>query len=294
MFKKKNNEIENFEVDATDVETSNSSLNEYEEIDDEQKEETKLIKEKKKNPIIIKNPMHSYKFWFKIFAFVLLIILGFILIFQTENAQMLVLMFTGGVFCVYAVMRFIPLMKTLEKGSSKFFCLIEVFFDLVVGVLLIFLAAKQFGEEQSGIVKFFVEHYNLLIGVVLWLRGFVYFFTTIMFAERTDRTQFWVHIIVITAGSFLLGYKIDAKWVAIGIAIIAFISGLAIGGEGFYEYGKYRKNLKERREKSDKAQKEKTKGKEAPTKEEPKQIDEPKEEVPIIDDGNSDDRPYVS
>lgn len=290
MFKKKKNkENENFDLNEASTEYSNDSSNEYEEVED-----VKLIKEKKKNPIIVKNPIYTYKFWFKVFAFVLLIILGFILLLRQSDAQILVLMFTGGVFTVYALMRFIPLLKTLEKGSSKFFCLIEVIFDLIVGILLIFLAAKQFGEEQSGIVKFFVENYNLLIGIVLWLRGFVYFFTTIMFAERTDRIQFWIHIAVITAGSYLLGVKIDAKWVAIGIAIIAFISGIAIGGEGFYEYGKYRKNLKERREKSDKVQKDKTKGKEAPSKNEPKKIDEPKVEVPVIDDGNNDDRPYVN
>lgn len=288
FFKKKKNQTEDFEVDVYDHEESNDI---YEETENE--EEQNLIKPKKvkkSSPIIQKNPIRSYKFWFKVFGAVLLIILGFFLLLRQSDAQIIVLMFTGGVFSIYALMRVIPLIRTMEKGLSKVFCLIEILFDLIVGVLLIFLSIKQFGSEQSGIVKFFVEHYNMLIGIVLWLRGFVYFITTILFGEKTDKPQFYVHIAAISFGAFLLGVKIDAKYIAIAIAIIAFVCAVAIGGEGFYDYGKYRKQVKSIREKQEP---QKEKGKEAPAKKKEEKIDEPKREIPQIEEDDN-DRPFVS
>lgn len=297
LFKKKKKKEEDFEVDAYETNDEDEIDNDFEDDDEEEEEEkaplVKTKKQKKTSPVLQKNPLHSYKFWFKIFGAVLLIILGFFLLFRQSDAQIIVLMFTGGVFSLYAVMRVVPLMRTMERGWSRVLCFIEVLFDLAVGILLITLSVQQFGDEQTGMVKYFVEHYNILIGVVLWLRGFVYFTTTILFGEKTDRVQFFVHIAVITFGAFLLGVKIDAKYIAIAIAIISFVCGVAIGGEGFYDYGKYRKRVKEIREKKEPA-KEKTKGKEAPSKKKKKEkYDEPKRDVPPVTDEDN-DRPYVS
>mgnify|MGYP000387081873 FL=1 len=186
LFKKKKKQEEDFEVDAYETE----DIDDEETDEDEEEEKTPLVKpkkQKKTSPVLQKNPIHSYKFWFKIFGAILLIILGFFLLFRQSDSQIIVLMFTGGVFSLYAVMRVIPLMRTLERGWSRVLCFIEVLFDLAVGILLIALSVQQFGDEQTGIVKYFVEHYNILIGVVLWLRGFVYFTTTILFGEKTDR-----------------------------------------------------------------------------------------------------------
>lgn len=249
--------------------------------------------EKKKNDSIIKiNPIHSYKFWFKIFGAVLLVILGFILLFQKQAATSIVLMFTGGVFSLYAIIRVVPLMKTLEKGSSKVLCFVEILIDLIIGVLLIFLSIKNFGDEQTGIVKFASENYNILIGFVLWLRGFVYFVSTILFAEKTDNIQLFVHIAVITFGSFLFGVKIDASKIALALAILAFVCGVVIAGSGFFDYGKYRSNVKDVREKKD-DKKKTSKKKEAPARKGKKEIDDPEDRTPLIDH-NDDDRPYVS
>ena len=289
LFKKKKKQEEDFEVDAYETE----DIDDEETDEDEEEEKTPLVKpkkQKKTSPVLQKNPIHSYKFWFKIFGAILLIILGFFLLFRQSDSQIIVLMFTGGVFSLYAVMRVIPLMRTLERGWSRVLCFIEVLFDLAVGILLIALSVQQFGDEQTGIVKYFVEHYNILIGVVLWLRGFVYFTTTILFGEKTDRVQFFVHIAVITFGSFLLGVKIDAKYIAIAIAIVSFISAVAIGGEGFYDYGKYRKQVKAIREKKEPK---KEKGKEAPARKKKEKIEEPEKDISHINDKDN-DRPYVS
>lgn len=290
---KKNNNVEDEEDLVEEYEDDEYEDEEYE--DDEEVEYPKKApkKEKKKNEGIIKlNPIHSYKFWFKIFGAVLLVILGFILLFQKEAATSIVLMFTGGVFSLYSIIRVVPLMKTLEKGGSKVLCFVEILLDLVIGVLLIFLSIKNFGDEKTGLIEFACEHYNVLIGLVLWLRGFVYFVSTILFAEKTDKAQLFVHIGVITFGSFLFGVKIDAAKIAIALAILSFVCGVAIAGSGFFDYGKYRSRVKDVREKKD-DKKKKTKKKEAPARKDNEKIDDPEDRAPLIDH-NDDDRPYVS
>lgn len=246
--------------------------------------------------LIQKNPIHTYKFWIKIFACVLLIILAMMLFFKDNEAQGIVLMFTGGVFVLYSIIRFIPLMKTLEKGLSRVLCFIEIAFDLVAGILLVALAINTFGENPQGFVGWCCEHYNIVIGLVLWLRGFVYFTSTILFSEKTDKAQLFIHIAVITFGSFLFGVKIKAESIALALAIVALICGVLIGGEGFFDYGRYRKKFKETRKGTTKDKKKDKKDEiEAPARD-----DDNKEvpndapvETPIIEPENN-DRPYVS
>ena len=115
LFKKKKKQEEDFEVDAYETE----DIDDEETDEDEEEEKTPLVKpkkQKKTSPVLQKNPIHSYKFWFKIFDDILIIILGFFLLFRQMDAQIIVLMFTGGVLSLYAVMRVMPLMRTLERG----------------------------------------------------------------------------------------------------------------------------------------------------------------------------------
>ena len=97
LFKKKKKQEEDFEVDAYETE----DIDDEETDEDEEEEKTPLVKpkkQKKTSPVLQKNPIHSYKFWFKIFGAILLIILGFFLLFRQSDSQIIVLMFTGGVF----------------------------------------------------------------------------------------------------------------------------------------------------------------------------------------------------
>lgn len=281
---KKNKKIKEEKID----------IDELEDIKEEDIEDD--APKKKKNQNLQKNPIHSYQFWIKIFACVLLIILAFMLFFKEDSAQAIVLMFTGGVFSIYAVMRIVPLMRTLEKGMSRVLCLIEIVFDLLAGVLLIALAVQNFGNKPEGFVGWCCDHYNIVIGLVLWLRGFVYFTTTILVGEKTDKAQFFVHIAIITFGSFLLGVKIDAANIAIALAVISLVCGIVIGGEGFYDYGKYRNRIKQTRTgTTKKKEKEKKPEIEAPAREDdaPEVPDDSVNDTPIIEPEN-DDRPYVS
>ena len=102
LFKKKKKQEEDFEVDAYETE----DIDDEETDEDEEEEKTPLVKpkkQKKTSPVLQKNPIHSYKFWFKIFGAILLIILGFFLLFKlnTEIIVMIRIFFVGRDFLIY-------------------------------------------------------------------------------------------------------------------------------------------------------------------------------------------------
>ena len=249
--------------------------------------------ERRDNTLVAKNPLISYKFWVKIIAAMFLIILGIMLLVKDTEANAIVLMFTGGIFTIYSVFRIVFLIKSLEKGASRGLAILEIIMGLTSGILLIYLSVVSFGQEPTGFIKFATEHYNIIIGLVLWLRGFVYFVTTILFFEKTDKLQLFVHIAVITLGSFLLGVKINAESIALALGIISLISAVLVGGEGFFDYGKYRKQFVKKTTVKEK-NKQKESGKEAPARDEKKDIPSDSPTSDAIIEPNKDDRPYIS
>ena len=73
LFKKKKKQEVDFEVDAYETE----DIDDEETDEDEEKEKTPLVKpkkQKKTSPVLQKNPIHSYKFWFKIFGAILRVV----------------------------------------------------------------------------------------------------------------------------------------------------------------------------------------------------------------------------
>lgn len=243
--------------------------------------------------LVLKNPLTTYKFWVKIFACIFLIILGLMLLFKENEAQAIVLMFTGGVFMIYSIFRLVFLIRTLQKGTSRALAILEIVFDFVVGFLLVYLSIKTFGAAPEGVLKLATEHYNILIGLVFWLRGFIYFTTTIICSEKTDKLQVFIHIAVITFGSFILGVKIKAETIAFGLAILSLVSSVLVGGEGFFDYGRYRQKFKAKNEKVEKVAEEE-KGKEAPARSEKEVPNDSPEKSPVIEPNKDDDRPFVN
>ncbi|MDE7095588.1 MAG: hypothetical protein K2O23_03785, partial [Anaeroplasmataceae bacterium] len=85
----------------------------------------------------MKNPVKSYSFWVKIFAAALLLTLGIWLIIDVTTgeklATFLVLMFTGLVAGVFALIRFIPLMRTMKTGLGRLTCIIEMAIHIGLG-----------------------------------------------------------------------------------------------------------------------------------------------------------------
>lgn len=225
------------------------------------------------NTNLEKSPIKNYKFWIKIFARVLLVILGVLLLAKNDWAEKIILFFTGGVFVVYSVYRIIPLIKTLEKGLSKVLAIVEIIVDLIIGALLCYLATTKGDSDFTAKV---LKHYNILIAVVLWFRGFIYFTQTCLVGEKTDKPKYFIHVAVFTLGSILFVTKIDAEKIALGLAILTFICAAVIIGEGGMEYGKYRKTIKAKREEKPLHEKEEVTEK-MPEKEPVVPVEEPKD-----------------
>lgn len=280
-------EIDEEEIDEEEIDDEASEVDDIEE-EESQKDDSKPKKKKNKEKKQPKqNPITTYKFWFKIFGAVLLIIFGFLLLFKKDVAKSIVLIFTGGVFVLFSLVRFVPLFKKLKKPWSKVLNVAEIIIDLVIGVVLVVTAIMTFGEEQKGFIEFCSKHYNVLIGFVLWFRGFVYFICTILFGEKTDKLQFFTHIAAITAGGFFIGRKIDLEFASYVLAALAFLSALAIGIESFYDYGRFRQ--KEKPE-----EKKKSKKKKDEAKENDEDSDEDVINPGIIEPNNQNDQPYVN
>ncbi len=106
----------------------------------------------------MKNPFKSYGFWAKILAAALLITLGIWLIIDVSTgekfATFIVLMFTGLVAGVFAVIRLIPLIRTLKTGRGRITCIVEIAIHLALSVAMIFAAVVKISKENSELAEF--------------------------------------------------------------------------------------------------------------------------------------------
>ena len=99
-----------------------------------------------------KNPIRTYSFWLKVIAAALLIPFAFVIFFSETWAQFMVLMMTGLVAGIYAIIRFIPLMKTLTSGKAKAVHVGEILIHLAISAALVYgaIALITNTEEQKS------------------------------------------------------------------------------------------------------------------------------------------------
>lgn len=234
----------------------------------------------------MKNPIKSYQFWFKIIGAALLLVLGIWLLIDNTSAKFLVLMFTGIIAGAFALIRIIPLIRTLKSGRSKIVCLVEIILHLALAVYLIFAALSIKSDPEAKFSKFNDENYRFFIAFFFYSRAVAYFICTVLYKEETDKTKFWVHIVLITVAAVLCALTdITSQAIAISIAVIAFLCSLGLMTEGAVGYGRYRKQIvKERNDQKQEEVVEETTI-EAPTHQ---------EIIPMIDENEQQDSTQVS
>ena len=112
-----------------------------------------------------KNPLKTYSFWFKIIGAALLIAFGLWIVFDQKMAVFMVLMFTGLVAAIYAIIRVIPLMKTLKNGKSRLIHIGEIVIHLGISALLIYGAINKLTTDQevSWLASFVITNYRFII-----------------------------------------------------------------------------------------------------------------------------------
>lgn len=234
----------------------------------------------------MKNPIKTYQFWFKIAGAALLLVLGIWLLVDQNSAVFLVLLFTGIIAGIFALIRVIPLIRTLQQSKSKITCMVEILVHIVLAAYLIFAAFNIKNDPDSSFAKFNNDFYRFFIAFLFYSRALAYFMCTVLYKEETDKTKFWVHIVLISLSSLLCALDdVTTQAIAITIAVIAFICATGLAVEGAGGYGKYRKNIvKERNLQKEEEQTD------APEMEMPAQ----EEIIPMIDEQEKQDSTQVS
>ncbi len=112
--------------------------------------------------------LKRYVWLWEMIGAALLISLGLIVKFVPNVLYVMV----GLVFVFLGALRFIPLLKTTEDKLLKWCYGIELLLDIASGIVLVVLGVKN---EQSDTIN---NLFGYIIGGVLYLRGFVYLFST--------------------------------------------------------------------------------------------------------------------
>ncbi len=200
----------------------------------------------------MKNPVKSYSFWIKIIGAALLIALGVWLIVDINTGEKLatfiVLMFTGAVAGIFAVIRFIPLLRTLKSSKARITCIVEVAIHIALAVLMICGAVAKMGNGDSGFADFIYTNYRFLIAIFFFTRVVSYFMCTVLFQEETDQMKFWIHILLIAASCVVCAIAFEGRTIAWVIAVLALVCSLGLVVEGGLGYNRYRLSIAERRE----------------------------------------------
>lgn len=231
----KKNKDENVIYEDDILDTKKKADDEEEEIVIQKKKESKVDKG---NPI---KAFNMYKFIVKIIAFAILITFAIVMIVNKENAVGAIYLISGIVCAFAAIIRVIPLLRTLKSKRAKLVSLIEILVHLVVGAYLIMAAFLHWNimsennlkdlDELTGITKFNLDAYRFIIVFVLFTRGMCYYYITIMCEERTDRMKFWLHAIIMLLSILLAAIPLTPEKIVWVLVFLAIGSAVVIGGE---------------------------------------------------------------
>ena len=226
--------------------------------------------------------LKKYKWLYLWIAAAGLIAFGLIVLIWKEFGQSVVIFISGLLLIAFVLIRFIPLIKTTRNKWAITINAIEMFIDLVVGVLLIVFTVKESTSATD-----FNKIYPFILGGVLYLRGLVYLLELSFFEGKKEAVKFIVHLAILTVGVVIMA-RYDSfttesfRWI-FGLAFC--LSGGIAGVDGGNNYRKYREKYS-----SDKNKKEKVK--------EEKEIDFPSSEdtpnyIPPKENNINQDSDYV-
>lgn len=138
----------------------------------------------------------------------------------------------GASFVIIGLLRIIPLLKTTADKLLRWIYTGEIFINVIVGAILIVFAINK--DDLNSILGY-------LVGGVLYLRAFIFFFGTTLRKESADWLAFIVHIGLITVGTVIIangGFTAsELGWVILAISVIA---AFYIGYSGYNNYRNYR------------------------------------------------------
>ncbi|MBU1145377.1 MAG: hypothetical protein KJ971_05930 [Firmicutes bacterium] len=150
---------------------------------------------------------------------------------------------TGIAIVIFSLLRVVPLLKTLKKEVLRTINLIEIIFDTILGVLMVYVV---FSGKSSD--AFWIGMYGYLLAFFFFARGLIYFVSLYYFDEKTEALKFWFHMICIILGPVIMTLTVLGEDIISTLGwIVLFISvggGVYLGYDGFGGYKKYRESSK--------------------------------------------------
>ncbi len=150
--------------------------------------------------------------------------------------KMIVPLVVGILFVVLGLLRISPLVKTTDDKILKALYPIDLAVEIIVGALLIVYAFM----ESNSFTIFIEENGHYFIGGVLYLRGFVHFFSTNIRSEEYPPVYFIVNIVCLTLGVIMIMKEInieEIRWFVFALGVLCF---LFVGYSGYKGYKNYR------------------------------------------------------
>lgn len=225
----------------------------------------------------MKKMKYGYGWVFKFILAAILLGVGIYMVFANE----VVYTITGVAILIFSLFRVIPLMKSLHKEILRTINLIEIIFDTLIGILMIYIGITKGSNLANEAIWSSVYRFSLVF--FFYARGLVYFNSVVFLGEKTEIPKFWVHIAALTLGAIIAVLpKFDYSTVGVFFLIISLIGAAYLSYDGYGGYGKYReysKSLNEGKEKQAQVDKSQNIDKEDPKH---KTIEEPEDKRPYV------------
>ncbi|WP_025725262.1 hypothetical protein [Acholeplasma granularum] len=178
----------------------------------------------------------SYGWLFKWILAAILITVGLTMYFQKP----LVFLVTGIIIVVFSLFRVVPLVKSLKKEVLRTMNIIEIIFDFLLGILMIYVGYEAI-KSGNNIDSFWSTVYKYTLAFIFITRGVVFFYSTVFLDEKTEQIKFWMHVLILALGAFIVGLKdFNEESIAILLLIISVTGGAYLIYDGSKGYGKYR------------------------------------------------------
>ncbi|MDI6453475.1 hypothetical protein [Peloplasma aerotolerans] len=165
----------------------------------------------------------------------LLLGVGFFMFFSPDFVYTI----TGVTILIFSVFRIYPLLKSLHKEVLRTINLVEIIFDTLIGILLVYIGITKGSTLTDEPIWSTVYQYSLAF--FFYARGLVFFNSIAFFEEKTEVPKFWAHIVILSMGAIIavlpdFGYES----VALFFLIISLVGAAYLGYDGFGGYSKYR------------------------------------------------------
>jgi uncharacterized membrane protein HdeD (DUF308 family) len=203
-----------------------------------------VINEKNEQLVVAKK-FSLTKFLVEVLSASMLIAFGILIFIKQNEAQFVVLLITGSIAVLGALLRIIPLLKTLQAKESKIISLVDILIHSLLGAYLIFAAFYFLNNPEAKFSEVNNNLFHYFVAALLYTRAVTYFWTTVIYKEKTTKFSFWVHIIAITiAVVFAAWREISPKFIAFALAVLAFICAVGLSVDAGGGYFRYRKSIK--------------------------------------------------